>query len=886
MSILERDAHLALIAAPGGSDGDPGIRHVVVRGAPGEGRTALLAAARHAAVERGVRVRATRCTELDAAVPLAAVRRLLEPLDAPAPDPQAAAEAIAAAARAGPAPLLLTVDDGQWTDDASLEALARLALLGGPPELTVVVAIRDGERAAARPAVRALERVAAHHLRVEPLGLDSVSAMARAALRRPGRATSNALHRVSAGCPLLVAAILDELAGTAPQDGDVEAALPAAAEAHVRARLERLEADEIELARACAIAEPCSLHLAARIAGLDAERALMAADGLVAARLLAAGEPLRFRQPIAAGAVRRSVTLSERSRLHARAAEFLDADGAPVTEVALHLAETPAAGDDRSVALLRHGADAAMKSGRPALASRLLGRAAAEPPGPDERAETLVGLGWARLAAGEPAPAEPLSAALNRPGAATTAEDWHRLARLLMASGEPRAAAAAVARGREALPGAEADELLLAEAFAAAVVMPPLDAAFRDRLDTLGAQAGEGRFPAAMALRAALAFHLACTGASAPVVERVALSAFEESPMVDVDRLGVGLSFAVSALVAVDSTPITGGLLDAAVEDASAKGWPLAAAAGATWRALVRLRTGRFDEARRDRDRALGVRTTPSAPHLMLAGPAIAEAHVKLGDLDEAEALLTRLERRSPMRLLARGQIKLARGDTAGALADFETAGVAFETIGITSPAIAPWRSSAAIAAHRLGRQAAARALAAFEVDLARRIGAPRPLAVALRAAALVGPRNQGLELLEEAVAVLDRSPSRLLRVRAMLDLGSARRRAGLRASAREPLARAFELASSCGASALAELAMAELRAAGARPRRAARTGTAALTPSERRVAELAAEGLASAEIAQRLFVSRKTVESHLQRSYQKLGIRSRGQLAGMFARD
>ncbi|HEV2813455.1 MAG TPA: helix-turn-helix transcriptional regulator, partial [Solirubrobacteraceae bacterium] len=84
----------------------------------------------------------------------------------------------------------------------------------------------------------------------------------------------------------------------------------------------------------------------------------------------------------------------------------------------------------------------------------------------------------------------------------------------------------------------------------------------------------------------------------------------------------------------------------------------------------------------------------------------------------------------------------------------------------------------------------------------------------------------------------------------------------------------------------VADQALAELRAGGSRPRRAARSGTAALTPSERRVAKLAAAGLASADIAQRLFVSRKTVETHLQRCYRKLGIHSRRELARLFDAD
>ena len=110
----------------------------------------------------------------------------------------------------------------------------------------------------------------------------------------------------------------------------------------------------------------------------------------------------------------------------------------------------------------------------------------------------------------------------------------------------------------------------------------------------------------------------------------------------------------------------------------------------------------------------------------------------------------------------------------------------------------------------------------------------------------------------------------------------SARRCAGAgqRAAARDPLAQALELAARCGARPLAARARDELKAAGARPRRAWRTGVDALTPSELRVARLAAEGRSNREIARELYVTLKAIEGHLARAYAKLGIEGRGQLA------
>jgi DNA-binding CsgD family transcriptional regulator len=162
--------------------------------------------------------------------------------------------------------------------------------------------------------------------------------------------------------------------------------------------------------------------------------------------------------------------------------------------------------------------------------------------------------------------------------------------------------------------------------------------------------------------------------------------------------------------------------------------------------------------------------------------------------------------------------------------------------------------------------------------------GAPRALGIALRAAGLARGGPEGLALLRESVAALDRSPALLERARSMAELGAALRRDGQRSAARDPLARALDLAARCGARPLAARARDELRAAGARPRRPWRTGVDALTPSELRVARLAAEGRSNREIAGELYVTLKAVEGHLARVYAKLGIGGRGQLADALA--
>lgn len=128
-------------------------------------------------------------------------------------------------------------------------------------------------------------------------------------------------------------------------------------------------------------------------------------------------------------------------------------------------------------------------------------------------------------------------------------------------------------------------------------------------------------------------------------------------------------------------------------------------------------------------------------------------------------------------------------------------------------------------------------------------------------------------------MALLELSPRRLDRAWALVELGAALRRANSRAEARGRLQAGMELAHRCGAVPLAQRALKELRATGARPRKLTFTGVPSLTAQERRVADLAAAGLGNREIAQTLYVTRRTVETHLGHVYLKLGLSSRGSL-------
>jgi DNA-binding NarL/FixJ family response regulator len=202
------------------------------------------------------------------------------------------------------------------------------------------------------------------------------------------------------------------------------------------------------------------------------------------------------------------------------------------------------------------------------------------------------------------------------------------------------------------------------------------------------------------------------------------------------------------------------------------------------------------------------------------------------------------------------------------------------EALGIRCPGVIAWRSHAALAHLALGQRLEARQLAEEELVLARRFAGPCTIGGTLSVLGLAVGGGDGIDCLREATEVLEASPARLELARALVNLGAALRRSGQRVQAREHLQRGLEMATIAGARALAASAHEELLATGARPRRVFVHGIDALTARERQVARMATQGLANPEIAQALFITRKTVENHLASCYRKLGIASRADLA------
>jgi DNA-binding NarL/FixJ family response regulator len=162
--------------------------------------------------------------------------------------------------------------------------------------------------------------------------------------------------------------------------------------------------------------------------------------------------------------------------------------------------------------------------------------------------------------------------------------------------------------------------------------------------------------------------------------------------------------------------------------------------------------------------------------------------------------------------------------------------------------------------------------------ERACRLGRARPLGVAQRGRGLLlaaeGRTPEALEAFEASLAVFDNIQAPFECARTLLAFGTVQRRAKRRRAARESLQAAVAILEEIGAAPWAQKARAELARIGGRAR-----GGDELTATERRVAELVAEGRTNREVAAALFVTPRTVEWNLTKIYAKLHVRSRAEL-------
>ena len=927
--LLERESELGGLAERIGAAKDGRGATVAIEGEAGIGKTALLAAAVERARMERMEVLGARGGELERDLPYGVVQQLFEPalaratasrrerllagaaglaLPAISPvdtetDPRDAPGAVLhglywlAANLAAERPLLLVLDDAHWIDAASLRFVSYLARRVEELPLVIVYAARPGEGAGNDlPALADPELVAAV---VRPMALSEAAAgelVARLLGAEGSAAFVRACRVATGGNPFLLRELLSALGadGGRPHAMDPERVAGLAPESISRAtlaRLRRLGEPATRLAFAVALLGASGeFRHAAELAELEPEAATQAADALASAAILRPGTPLEFAHPIVRAAVYAEIPSARRASTHRRAARLLERDGAAPDALAPHLLAAEPIRDAGVAALLREAARTATVRGAPETACAYLERALAEPPPSPERAAVLRELGSAELRAGRPRSVEHLHAALE-----LTRDVPTRAA----ITGEIALAMTAARR----VP--EANELL--DPVIAEIARIDPEAAMRLDAELIGAAqldltvarsarrrlaSYEGRIDgASLGERLLLAECALDVSFRAESMERaVALAemALGDGRLLREQRPdSYAFYHTVLVLTFADRLELAERMLDLALEDARARASLPGFAAAAGCRSHVLLRQGRIAEAEADAYSGLEAARQGLPGGLEITVGYLLDAMVERADVEDCEALLTDtgLAAELPpstmgaLVLHPRGHLRLAAGDPGRALDDFEELLDRDERWGMKNPAAWPTHASAALAHAQLGERERARELARTDLERARRWGAPSGIAAALRAAGVAEGGEAGIELLRESAAVVERSPARYEHARSLTELGAALRRAGHRREARDPLRDALDLAYRCGARRLARRAREELVAAGARPRRMSLTGLDSLTASERRVAQMAAAGLANREIAQALFVTRRTVEMHLTHGYQKLGIRSREQL-------
>jgi len=938
LPLIERDESLALLAGLLARARGEG-KLIVVEGPAGVGKTRLLHELKLlGGSSAGVDFLEARAAELERDYTLAVVLRLLEQRIAQASldEEEALFRGQAGLARpvfgygrpeegpaindefvlvhslywllvnlADAAPLALIIDDVQWADEQSMRFLLYLAQRIHDLPIAIVVAVRTGDVAADGETLSRLLLEADETVGLRELSREGTKEFLSAALegRRGVHGIDDLAESVWAatrGNPFLLREVTSGIGGTSEATGPVVVpdGAPDSVARSVMLRIHALGPRAVALARAVSVlTTPTDIAAAAHVAALAAADAVFAGERLTSAHILSQDDGLAFHHPLIRSAVYARMGADERLTAHRRAAEFLHERGAADEEVALHLLRTPPFPGPWATQTLRAASRNAGRKGAPATAAGFLRRALEQSDlTTRDRAEILIELGVMEAAAGETESLAHLERALellDEPG--PRARGMYALGQTLFRYGRPAEALTVFRRGADDFADSDREIALRFEAgylaSAAYLVGRPRDAV--ERLDRLAENLSspEALTPAERLILLHVSVYRSMSQPVAADHAALALRALgdglllwrETSDGMTLSHTVLGLTWAGSPAAAVE-------VADRVLEDARRRGDSLIFAEMSLARALAMYAQGFVREAMADAQSAVigmsrGWSSTVPAPH----GIQI-YCHLDRGELTEALDVLRtaeqglRDEQSSTLNVwfyMARGRVRMHQGQYDDAFGDFLHVGELLEGNGYTNPGymLLPWRSQAAMAAHRIQRPQVAVDLVETDIREAERFRLPSTLGAALRTRALISSPPD-LDLLRRAVEVLDvDGTSRLELAETLLELGSAQRRARDRIRCRDTLRRASDLAHRCGALVLERRAHDELLAAGARPRRAVIQGPDSLTPSEHRIATLMGDGFTSRQIAEDLYLSISTVEWHRRNIYRKLDVSSRESL-------
>ncbi|HVD15638.1 MAG TPA: AAA family ATPase [Actinomycetota bacterium] len=887
-------------------------RALVVRGEPGMGKTALLDyLAEHAS---GCRVARAAGVESEMELAYAGLHQLCAPMldrleRLPAPQRAALRTAFGLGSGSAPdrflvglatlsllagvaeeQPVLCLVDDQQWLDHASAQVLGFVARRLAAESIGLVFAARvPGEELTGLP-----------ELSVEGLGEADARALLDAVVTGPLDApVRDRIVAEAGGNPL---ALLELPRGVGPAELAGGFALPDAMplsgriEESFRRRLDALPVDTRELllvAAAEPVGDPVLVWRAAGRLGIRAQAATPGAE----AGLLEVGTRVRFRHPLVRSAAYRSASLQERQDIHHALAQVTDPKIDPDRR-AWHRAQAAPGPDEDVAAELERSAGRAQARGGLAAAAAFLERASMLTPGPARRARRLLAAARAKRAAGALDATLGLLVAVEAgPLDALSAAEVEHLRGLI----------ALVQRGPS-----DAARLLLR----AARRLEPLDADLaRDtHLEALWAAiwAGDLGSPGGVGA-AAEAAQAAPPGPEPTRAVDVLLEAFAL-------RLTQGYAAAAPLLTRALELNLA---LDVTNDEAGLWRWLAGGRAGAivalelwdaeSWHALAAVQ-------------AQFARDVGALVHLQYALNFLAMAHLFAGDLTTAarlideDRLIAEVTGNPPVGYAAmalpawQGQQAQAselieatsRAATARGLgrmvsfADYASS-VIYNGLGRHDAARNPaWRAfqrdelgygpyvvpELAEAASRTGDVELVRAALQWLSERTRAAPTEWALGIEARVRALLSQGDAAEPHYRESIDRLGRTHVRVQLARAHLLYGEWLRRQRRRLDARAQLRIAHDMLKAMGLEAFAERARRELQATGETARKRSVETRKVLTAQEAVIARLAREGLSNPEIGSRLFISARTVQSHLGKVFAKLAISSRGQLDQALASD
>lgn len=801
------------------------------------------------------------------------------------------------------APLVMMVDDLHWADQESLTWLASFAVRARHLPVLLVFAHRNEFEEEGRGLQQQIESQATRRHVLRPLNPASITELVRAEL---GTEAEDLFCRqvwaVTRGNPYDVAVLLREVREQQlePFEENVQQLHDLAAAAKgmtMEYWLEKLGARVIRFAWACALlGTDINKTLAAAICAQSPAEAEESVRQLRRHHVLTTGPNgrLDFVHPVIGTSIYQTMPPSTRTGMHGIAASTIENTGGSLLDASRHLLETHPEGDDLMVHKLRQAATEHLAIGAPEAALRCLQRALYEPPDEDVRAEVLYEAGCAALLTDPLATVHQLKQALSlEPGlsADKRVDAVFRLSEVLAHAGDlVEAAEVCRIEAERTAPGADRLRLEALHFMWIAWQRDEADGPDRSRrLADLGVRISGGQGAPERAVYAMRAWDLTLRGEPASR----ALCFIDQAT--EAGRLPEGLGwrnttwgFELPAIIGLtytytDQLNSAEKLFAEAITEFEVAGWS-GAHRGFSYflMGLVRFRRGLLAEAEDFLRRGLRLaeRIAPDLPLQWDVVGVLADTLLARGRVDEAWELARKYRFAPPYHPTAMvlpdaptlyGKLLLAKGDRAGAVEVFRSVGAQLSKRGWYNPVWAPWAGQLALALAP-DQPEEARESAAQGVEWAEKFGTASARGTALRIQAAVSDGQFAVDRLEESVNLLTQSPVSYELACSLVGLGGALARTGRLTDAAEYFYQGIELAQNCGADGLASQARRELARSGLRPNRLRTLSKDSLSQHERKVAELAAQGVPPQRIADELNVQLSLVHRRLAAVHRKIG--------------